>query len=318
MKKIFGIIVFLFCFVPSVFAQDMLTLSLDKVFYDMPVVRIKVSNIPYADNIILFNNGRAMQKLRCSKEEMTFDTGIDDELNTLTVKAYSADDQLIGESSPLVINSLDFVPKLSDLYIKEKEVVPNNINIDKKAMIDRLYVYVDGNKIFTHNPSQKKNFSIPVKLLPASITKADIVMENMWGKGEYPVDLFVEKKLPADTFILVDKSNFELHYIKNKIINKSYPIAIGTPATPTRPGFNVIGLKEKMSNPDTGWGVLRLRFYAAGDKKFIHWSGYAIHGTNNPSSIGKEASHGCVRMFNEDVTELASQVELGTLVLIRD
>ena len=41
---------------------------------------------------------------------------------------------------------------------------------------------------------------------------------------------------------------------------------------------------------------------------------YRIHGTNTPSSIGKAASSGCVRMLNEDVTELYKLVKVGAEV----
>jgi lipoprotein-anchoring transpeptidase ErfK/SrfK len=39
--------------------------------------------------------------------------------------------------------------------------------------------------------------------------------------------------------------------------------------------------------------------------------GYGIHGTNNPSSIGHNASHGCIRMRNRDVEELFGMVSVG-------
>ena len=42
--------------------------------------------------------------------------------------------------------------------------------------------------------------------------------------------------------------------------------------------------------------------------------GYGIHGTNNPASIGKNASHGCVRMRNRDVEELFGMVGVGDQV----
>ena len=43
---------------------------------------------------------------------------------------------------------------------------------------------------------------------------------------------------------------------------------------------------------------------------------YRIHGTNEPSSIGKPASSGCIRMLNEDVTELYQFVKLGAKVTV--
>ena len=45
-------------------------------------------------------------------------------------------------------------------------------------------------------------------------------------------------------------------------------------------------------------------------------SHYAIHGTNQPSSIGHFVSHGCIRMFNEDVTDLFGRVGVGTPVVV--
>jgi lipoprotein-anchoring transpeptidase ErfK/SrfK len=44
---------------------------------------------------------------------------------------------------------------------------------------------------------------------------------------------------------------------------------------------------------------------------------YGIHGTNNPSSIGKAVSLGCIRMHNHNVLELASIVPNGTRVSIK-
>lgn len=46
------------------------------------------------------------------------------------------------------------------------------------------------------------------------------------------------------------------------------------------------------------------------------WGKYGIHGTREAGSIGTAASHGCIRMFNEDVAELYSLVDIGTEVVI--
>jgi lipoprotein-anchoring transpeptidase ErfK/SrfK len=43
---------------------------------------------------------------------------------------------------------------------------------------------------------------------------------------------------------------------------------------------------------------------------------YAIHGTNQPNLIGRFVSHGCIRMFNEDVTDLFGRVGVGTRVVV--
>ncbi|MGB6535261.1 MAG: L,D-transpeptidase [Xanthobacteraceae bacterium] len=43
---------------------------------------------------------------------------------------------------------------------------------------------------------------------------------------------------------------------------------------------------------------------------------YAIHGTNQPSLIGRFVSHGCIRMYNADVTDLFRRVRVGTPVVV--
>ena len=43
---------------------------------------------------------------------------------------------------------------------------------------------------------------------------------------------------------------------------------------------------------------------------------YAIHGTNRPHSIGGYVSYGCIRMYNEDVTDLYGRVSVGTQVVV--
>ncbi|GAA4178494.1 L,D-transpeptidase [Shinella granuli] len=45
---------------------------------------------------------------------------------------------------------------------------------------------------------------------------------------------------------------------------------------------------------------------------------YRIHGTNQPSSLGKAQSSGCIRMANEDVEHLYAQVTTGVTVIVRD
>ncbi|MBZ0148609.1 MAG: L,D-transpeptidase, partial [Pseudorhodoplanes sp.] len=43
---------------------------------------------------------------------------------------------------------------------------------------------------------------------------------------------------------------------------------------------------------------------------------YAIHGTNVPSSIGGFVSYGCIRMYNEDISDLYNRVRVGTRVVV--
>ncbi|MGV8145906.1 MAG: L,D-transpeptidase family protein [Alkaliphilus sp.] len=92
----------------------------------------------------------------------------------------------------------------------------------------------------------------------------------------------------------------------NEIL-KTYSVAIGKPSTPTPVGdWQII---QKTKNPGGPFGSKWMRLN-------VPWGGYGIHGTNEPLSIGTAASHGCIRMHNEDVDELYDVVPLGTPVKI--
>ena len=54
-----------------------------------------------------------------------------------------------------------------------------------------------------------------------------------------------------------------------------------------------------------------------GTHKLEIGNGYLIHGTNEETSVGAAVSHGCVRMYNEDVARLFAAVPIGTPVYIR-
>jgi lipoprotein-anchoring transpeptidase ErfK/SrfK len=64
--------------------------------------------------------------------------------------------------------------------------------------------------------------------------------------------------------------------------------------------------------PDNPLGARALYLYSDGKDTL-----YRIHGTNEPESIGKSVSSGCIRMLNEDIVDLFERVEIGTKVLVR-
>lgn len=51
---------------------------------------------------------------------------------------------------------------------------------------------------------------------------------------------------------------------------------------------------------------------------YLGWRYYAIHGTNNPSSIGERTTSGCIRLYPEHVEWLYEQVQVGTPVRVVD
>jgi hypothetical protein len=53
-----------------------------------------------------------------------------------------------------------------------------------------------------------------------------------------------------------------------------------------------------------------------GTHRLVMGDGYALHGTDDPDSIGRSVSHGCVRLRNEDIAQLYGIVDVGTPVYI--
>jgi L,D-transpeptidase ErfK/SrfK len=48
----------------------------------------------------------------------------------------------------------------------------------------------------------------------------------------------------------------------------------------------------------------------------LGWPGYLIHGTNKPDGVGRNSSHGCIRLYPEDIERLFNQVSVGTPVRV--
>lgn len=125
---------------------------------------------------------------------------------------------------------------------------------------------------------------------------------NALGAGPTPPAL--GERGPA---ITIDLEQRRLFFGRLGVVERSYPVAVGAPATPTPVGRWVV--VEKALNPGGPFGTRWIRIN-------VPWGGYGIHGTNDPASIGQAVSHGCVRMFNRDVEALYEQVPVGTLVNI--
>lgn len=107
--------------------------------------------------------------------------------------------------------------------------------------------------------------------------------------------------------IIVDTTEHLLSLYKDNEFYKSYPIAVGKTTSPTPKG--TFQIANKLLNPGGPYGVRWMGLSMNGGH-------YGIHGTNNPNSIGKDMSKGCIRMQNEDVVMLYDIVPIGTIVEI--
>ncbi len=124
--------------------------------------------------------------------------------------------------------------------------------------------------------------------------------------------------------ILINKSSNTLHLMRNGKVFKSYPVATGKTQALTPDGRHKVVIK--LVNP--AWGGAGVSAPIAGgapnNPLGTRWIGisyggggsYGMHGNSNPSSIGRYASLGCVRMFNSGVEDLYNHVKIGTPVWI--
>lgn len=136
----------------------------------------------------------------------------------------------------------------------------------------------------------------------------------IWPLGRNP--------LPGDPFIIVNKENNQLAYIDDGKVQHTFPVATGKTTTLTPEGLFNVTVKAKDpyyrkknipgGDPRNPLGSRWIGFDAKGTDGRI----YGIHGTNQPSSIGKYISNGCIRMHNKHVEYLFDQVPVGTKVLV--
>jgi lipoprotein-anchoring transpeptidase ErfK/SrfK len=124
---------------------------------------------------------------------------------------------------------------------------------------------------------------------------------------------------PAPRQIIVSIPDRKLALIEDGRVLKIYPVAVGAEVSPSPSGeFKVVNRLEKPTYYHPG----KVIGAGASNPLGTRWIGldrphYGIHGTNVPSSIGKAASHGCIRMGKRDLEELFTMVRIGDTVVIR-
>jgi lipoprotein-anchoring transpeptidase ErfK/SrfK len=127
--------------------------------------------------------------------------------------------------------------------------------------------------------------------------------------------------------VIIDTGNTALYYVLGQGRAIRYGVGVG------REGFTWAGVQtisRKAEWPDWHPPAQMIarqpylpRFMAGGPGNplgaramYLGSSEYRIHGTNDPTTIGKFVSSGCIRMTNEDVTDLFNRVDVGTRVVV--
>jgi lipoprotein-anchoring transpeptidase ErfK/SrfK len=123
---------------------------------------------------------------------------------------------------------------------------------------------------------------------------------------------------PVQRKIVVSLEDRKLALIEDGEVKKIYTVAVGKPSTPSPIGSFTI--ERRVANPTYSHNG-QLVAPGPGNPVGTRWMGlsvhgYGIHGTNAPKSIGKAASHGCIRMSKADLEEFFEMVRAGDMVEI--
>jgi lipoprotein-anchoring transpeptidase ErfK/SrfK len=175
------------------------------------------------------------------------------------------------------------------------------------------------------DPSVSHDWSDEGLPTPQAVTPDSNSADVMPARLRRAVVTFPTREAPGT--IVIDTRNTQLYYVLGDNRAIRYGVGVG------REGFTWSGVQtvaRKAEWPD--WTpppemIARQpylpRFVAGGPGNplgaaamYLGASAYRIHGTNDPSTIGKFVSSGCIRLTNEDVKDLFSRVRIGAKVIV--
>ncbi|MEB3826512.1 L,D-transpeptidase [Phormidium sp. CCY1219] len=145
--------------------------------------------------------------------------------------------------------------------------------------------------------------------------------------GDYskfiPFEQLYPGQTPLQTHLVIRLSERRVYLYRNDRLQTSYPIAVGKAGWETPTGsFEVMQMQRDpiwehpwtgeivYPGPNNPLGARWIGFWTDG-RDFI-----GFHGTPNEELVGQAVSHGCIRMRNQDILALYSQVDIGTPVTV--
>src|SRR5260370_41712605 len=128
-------------------------------------------------------------------------------------------------------------------------------------------------------------------------------------------------KLPARArrVVLVSIADRRLAVIEDGNVLAYFPVAVGAETSPSPAGeFEIVSRVANQSYYHGGVVMAASENSPVGTRWIgLNLKGYGIHGTNAPRSIGRAASHGCIRLRNRDVERLYGMLRVVDFVAIR-
>lgn len=116
--------------------------------------------------------------------------------------------------------------------------------------------------------------------------------------------------------IVISIPDRKLALVEGERVVKVYPVAVGAAANPSPAGeFKIANRTPQPAYYAPGTIIPPGKDNPLGTRWLgLTQRGLGIHGTNQPRSIGRRASHGCIRMRNRDIEELFELVRVGDVV----
>jgi lipoprotein-anchoring transpeptidase ErfK/SrfK len=174
-------------------------------------------------------------------------------------------------------------------------------------------------------PGTAETAPAPENLSAASSTPIPIIPSQSLNPIVPPLDnpgLFLPS-LEQPKRVILRLGQRRVYLYQGEQVIASYPVAVGKEGWETPTGsFKVMQKIEnpvwqdpwtgevRSPGPNTALGLRWIGFWTDGKDAI------GFHGTPTVNSIGQAASHGCVRMRNEDVVALFEQVDVGTPVIV--
>jgi lipoprotein-anchoring transpeptidase ErfK/SrfK len=151
----------------------------------------------------------------------------------------------------------------------------------------------------------------------ASLPVAFVVLLAISGFAQSPVEL--NHPASGRRQVVVSIPDRKLAVLENGVVLRKFAVSVGAEVSPSPVGkFAIV---NRLANPTyyhSGVVIPAGKNNPLGPRWVgLNKRGYGIHGTSAPGSIGKAASHGCIRMRNRDVVEFATLVSVGDTVEIR-
>jgi lipoprotein-anchoring transpeptidase ErfK/SrfK len=176
-----------------------------------------------------------------------------------------------------------------------------------------------GNENAERNHDERADDELEGAVLVLAMTVPSLAQNSAAQRSVAQRSLKVTEKRRTQRVVLVSIADRRLAVMENGNVLAYFPVAVGAVVSPSPTGeFEIV---NRVANPayyHEGVVVAASSDSPVGTRWIgLNLKGYGIHGTNAPGSIGRAASHGCIRLRNRDVERLYAMLRVGDLVSIR-